>query len=124
MATVRIGNVVRHTLDRKPPKPIHCAPTLVVVGDNPWNLSKMQRRVFAALCNLRATRRSAALQLGISPKTLETHLTRAREQMGVTTGNKAIYLWLRLNMPSHLEDTRAAAEEHLIEKLRGLGHAR
>lgn len=61
---------------------------------NPWKLPQGQARVMDALVHAGCAKRAAA-DLGLSRKTVVTHLTRARQKMGVTTQLQMAILWDR-----------------------------
>lgn len=133
MATIRTGNVLRHTMDDKPLKPIVvCKPARVFLAPptlvpppsahplpwnpNPWKLTDRQREIMEYM-GRGLTRGEVAVALGISAKTLDIHLLRIRERMRVTTTSAAIHRWLQRLKDGSFEEVRRANEAQLIEKL-------
>lgn len=87
---------------------------------NPWHLTSHQY-VVVAMMSQGASRLAVAGELGICYKTLNVHLTRVREKMGVKKVEEAVAEWLRVNMHRDLEQRRQQANEMLMFKLRSLG---
>lgn len=120
-----VGAATTHTMPRLPPKP-HVAkapvppppvyiPTPFVL--NTWRLSPTQLRVVATLATSKLGRMELARSLNMSDKTMDVHLSRARERMGAHTTQQAVLMYLRRNMERDLEQRRSAAEKILIERL-------
>lgn len=117
------------TMKRLPPKPLVAKTPVppppkpepepvLVFNTNPWRLSPMQWQVLAAVALSKTTRHQIAHGLHITEKTMDTHLSRIRERMGVQTTAAAVADWLRVNMERDLEEQRAASEAVLIERLK------
>lgn len=62
--------------------------------DIPWPLTPRQIEMLDLLCEL-GTQKAVARKLGISHKTVESHLGRVRETMGVKTMVPAVLKWDR-----------------------------
>ena len=62
--------------------------------NNPWKLTEAQANILGLLAKVGCDK-LAARQLGVSSRTVETHVRNARKRMGIATRVVAVVVWDR-----------------------------
>lgn len=87
---------------------------------NPWQLTPREEEVIRTVCASDGLLKAVAIDLGISIKTVDTLLGRAKNRMGARTRFAAILLWdrwARLNRGIAKEAARAVLPEGMTESV-------
>lgn len=93
------------------PKRVRAAPVLSKAPPaepNPWGLSSMQCAVMKGIVNDKNSTAIGA-EMGVSHKTIEAHLARAKEKMGATSTVQAALIWDRYTRGSEPRTSTPAA---------------
>jgi len=67
--------------------------------NNPWNLPERQAEILTRLTQGAGTAKQVARELGISFKTVEVHVLKAKKAMGAPTLLQAVLMWDRAQRP-------------------------
>lgn len=89
-------------------------------GSNRWGLSAQQFTAIALIAQ-GASRSRISKELGITGKTLNSHLQRVRDKMLVHTTDEAVMVWMRDNLYNDLQQRCKRANQVLLFNLRRRG---